>query len=140
MLLFAVGVKSQSDSLKLLLHKTKGSERIDLLVKIAKQPWYSDPDQSLNYAYEALQLSKLSNNSKQQTDALSAIGGSYYFKLIPDSAIHYWRSSLLLSEQIQFNPGIARASNNLGLAYQYIGDYDMAIQYFFISLEEQLML
>jgi len=137
LLLITIGAKTQSDSLKLLLPETKGTARIDLLVKIAKQLWYSDPNESLGFAYEALQLSELSNNKEQQTHALNAIGGSYYFKSVPDSAIHFWRSSLLLSEQIRYSKGIAKASNNLGIAYQYIGDYDMAVQYYYISLEEE---
>jgi PAS domain S-box-containing protein len=132
-----IGFGSKTDSLQLLLHKSKGSERIDLLVKIAKQHWYTDTDLSLDYSFEALNLSQLSGNKKQQADALNAIGGSYYFMAIPDSAIQYWRSSLLMSEQIKYEEGIARSANNLGLAFSYIGDYDLAIQYYYMSLQHE---
>jgi len=137
MSVMTIGFGSKTDSLQILLHKSKGSERIDLLVKIAKQYWYTDTDLSLNYSFEALSLSKLSGNKKQQADAFNAIGGSYYFKAIPDSAIQYWRSSLLLSEQIKYEEGVARSANNLGLAFSYIGDYDLAIQYYYMSLQHE---
>lgn len=109
--------------------------KIDSLLHLAKDYWYQDPALCIEIARYAYNIGLQGNYRQKQADALNVIGAGFYFQEQLDSAIHYFNLSLDLSYALEYNEGIARVTNNLGLMNDYLGNYDRAIEFYYQSLE-----
>ncbi|MCB2220802.1 MAG: tetratricopeptide repeat protein [Bacteroidetes bacterium] len=94
---------------------------------------------SLKAQYASL-LDSLTNrlmqveNDTARVNILNQLASEVFFT-DPDEIIDYAESALKISEEIDYQKGIAQAYNNLGIYYRVKGIYEKAIDYFFHSLE-----
>src|ERR1019366_6237891 len=52
-----------------------------------------------------------------------------------DTALHYGKTALQLSQQLNFLKGIAGSNSCIGLVYYYLADYPKALDYYFKALK-----
>ncbi|MCP4580877.1 MAG: sensor histidine kinase [candidate division Zixibacteria bacterium] len=126
--------QSNIDSLKTLLPDLPDSEKIDVLIKLARAHWGISPATTIELANEALQLSQQLKDRMGEAKALRNIGVGNNIMSNRALALEYTRKSLRLSEQINDSLGISKSINNLGLIYSTMSDYDKSLEYHFISL------
>ena len=126
---------SLTDSLEVRLAQVEDNEKFELLLKISKEYWFTNPVKSVELAQDAFSIVAESGDNILKARALNRIANGYYFLQQFKLALEYYIKSLELSEISDYNAGIAKASNNIGLIYNVLGDYDMAIEYYHKSLE-----
>jgi len=115
---------SQVDNLEKRLEQVEGDEKYELLLTTSKEYWFIDPAKSVELAEQALEIGEEMKNDIQKARALNRIGSGYYFLEKYNPANEYYRKSLKLSKEINYSDGISRASNNIGLIYDALGNYD----------------
>ena len=82
-------------------------------------------------------LQRILNNAKEDTvkvELLNALAASYLNRNA-QQAVFYANKSHDLALQLHDKAGVARALNNLGMAYENMGKYDIAMQKYFESLK-----
>lgn len=79
------------------------------------------------------ELDRQSDKDTQKVITLYRITSELYNQ-VPDSAIHYGNRAVALADQLSYKRGAAKALNNLGLSYFFIGAYEEATQCFFRSM------
>lgn len=79
------------------------------------------------------ELDRQSDKDTQKVITLYRITSELYNQ-VPDSAIHYGKRAVALADQLSYKRGAAKALNNLGLSYFFIGAYEEATQCFFRSM------
>jgi signal transduction histidine kinase len=91
---------------------------------------YSNPKSALEYAKNALTISKKLKYPQGEASSLSRIG--IYFDVIGnfDSAIFFYQKSLEIHQKIKNLKGIGASYSNLGLVYLNKGDYYNSLKYF----------
>jgi hypothetical protein len=77
------------DSLLTILPTSDRAKKIPLLNRIAEIYWSIDPDKTIEYASEALQLSKQFNDKGQEGLALINLCQGYLFNDIYDKALQF---------------------------------------------------
>ncbi len=117
------------DSLLLVLPKSFGEERIPLLNRIAEIYWSINPDSTIKYATEALQLSQEFNSKNQEGLALINLCQGYLFNDIYDKALQLGLQSLEIRKEIGGDYDLAFTLRTLGWLYYDIGYYDKALEY-----------
>lgn len=123
------------DSLYSLINKaTSDTQRINLLLKVANNHRFSEPDSCLYLAGKALMESRSHKYIQGEGYALHTLGvaqdalGNY------DSAIYYFRSSLKVFEKEKFKKGKAAALLSIGGYYYYKSDFIQAADFMLQSL------
>jgi tetratricopeptide (TPR) repeat protein len=118
--------------------------QIDLLIELSKTVYYTDFNESLNYAKKAkdiIDTQKPSVDLKRKIALTTNIIGICYLKLGKhDKAIENCLESLSTAEEIKDSVKMGKALNNLGMIYGYKKDYIKSNDYFLQSavLSEQL--
>ncbi len=92
---------------------------------------YTYPDSAMNYANDALNLSREIKYSRGEAYALNEIGSILFLTGNYSMALEKFLSSLQIREALQDKHGIAVASCNIGLVYLEQNDYRAALNYFF---------
>ncbi len=124
------------DSLILVLNQNlEDTTRINLLNKIANDVYFVKPDQIIEFAQKALDLSKELNYKKGTAEAYNNLGIYYRYKGVYDLAIDYFFNSLEIMEKIGFRNGIARCYNLIGIIYYYMHDYKPSLEYYKKAIE-----
>lgn len=122
-----------TDSLKTELEKaTHDTIRAAILNEISDNS-YSDED-VLHYAEQALVLSRKSNYSKGEADALNNLGYVADNKGDYKKAMQYYQQSLTIRKAIGDRKGIAVSLNNIGNVYNSQGSYKEALSFQLESL------
>lgn len=117
------------DSLLTVLPKTIGEARISLLNRVAEIYWLINPDKTIEYASEALQLSRELNNRKQEGLALVNLCQGYLFNDLYDEALRFGLLSLEIRKEIGNDYDLAFTLRTLGWLYYDIGYFDKALEY-----------
>ena len=117
------------DSLLSILPLSKGVNKIPLLNRIAEIYWAIDPNKTIAYGSEALQLSVEFNNKAQEGLALINLCQGYLFTDIYDKALLYGLQSLEIRKKIGNDYDLAFTLRTLGWLYYDIGYYDKALEY-----------
>ena len=76
----------------------------------------------------------LETNDTARVNLLNRIAGEIYY-VNHDQILEYAQKALEISEDFNYDKGIAESYNNLGIYFRAKGLYNMAIDYFFNSLE-----
>ncbi len=128
---------AQLDSLinQLEQHSNEDIVRVNLLNDIAELKRSNEPEKSLSYAKEALELSNKLNFKKGKARSLQIIGTYNYNKYDYPIALDYYQKSLNISEEIEDKWGIARSYNRIGIIYKNQGNYPLALENYFNSLK-----
>lgn len=117
------------DSLEVVLPQTNDESKVLLLNKLAELYWLVDPDYTIKYASEALQLSKNYENQAQEGLALINLCQGYLFNDLYDKALEYGLRSLEIREELGDPYDIAFSLRTLGWLYYDIQHYDKALEY-----------
>jgi len=117
------------DSLLIVLPKAVKEERMPLLNRIAEIYWIKNPDKTIKYATEALQLSIEFANKSQEGYALINLCQGYLFNDIYDKALRHGLQSLEVREEIGEDYDLAFTLRTLGWLYYDIGYYNRALDY-----------
>ncbi len=137
--LAASGVFAQDakvDSLqKLLFAATVDTVKVSLLNEISACLWYADPNESVEYAEQAMLIAQQNNYQYGLLKAYNNIG------VINDSrgnygkALEYYIKSLEISRDLGDTKSTSKALNNIGVLYESLGEYKQALDYHQQSLE-----
>ncbi len=123
------------DSLKNLLEKVKGKEKVKVLNYLSYEYQSTSLQKSIEYDKQALEILHKIGDLKGESDILNNMGISYYSLSDYTNALEYFKKSLNLKEKIGDNQLIVKSLNNLGVVYQTLGNYEEAIKYLQNSLE-----
>jgi two-component system NtrC family sensor kinase len=108
------------------------SLKVEMLLQIADS--YSDrnPDTTIYYAQEALQLAKQIKNIPAQMGAMSFIGEAFIYKGNLPEALRLGLEAIEMGKDhpVRVSGGVGPNYGNLGSLYLQIGNYDKAMQYF----------
>jgi tetratricopeptide (TPR) repeat protein len=123
------------DSLLIILPKATQKERIPLLNRIAEIYWIENPDRTLEYASEALELSLKFGDKNQEGYALINLCQGYLFNNIYDKALKLGLQSLEVRKKIGDDYDLAFTFRTLGWLYYDIGYYNKALDYHIKTLK-----
>ncbi len=123
------------DSLLVVLPKMVNQDRIPLLNRIAEIYWVINPDRTIGFATEALQLSLECGNKKQEGYALINLCQGYLFNNIYDKALKLGLQSLEVRKNIDDDYDLAFTLRTLGWLYYDIGYYNKALEYHIKTLK-----
>lgn len=126
------------DSLLMRLNKATIPERIDVLHALVVENWLNYPDQAMDFAREAYDLSLQINDEIRIAASLRFIGGVHYYKGNFDSVLHYCQRSLTIALEKRDSILINNALNNIGVAYYNLGSYQNALENLLRSLNIKL--
>lgn len=119
-----------TDSLRTVLTKAQGKDRISTLTALSFAEAQNNPQIALDYAQEAANLSEKLGIRAGLGNALHKIAVVYRFQGYYERSLHYSDSALsYLSEKTDQSLRAAIYSN-MGVDYRAIGDYEKALEYF----------
>jgi len=112
-----------------ILPNSHGKDRIPLLNRIAEIYWSINPNKTIEYATEALQLSVEFENNRQEGLALINLCQGYLFNDFYGKALQYGLQSLEIRNNIGNDYDLAFTLRTLGWLYYDIGYFDKALEY-----------
>lgn len=121
--------QTELDSLLAILPYTDGKEKTPLLNRVAEIYWSIDPNKTIEYANDALRLSRKSDDKNQEGLALINLCQGYLFNDYYDKALQYGLQSLEIRQKLNNNYDLAFTLRTLGWLYYDIGYFDKALQY-----------
>lgn len=121
--------QKELDSLLTLLPYSSGKDKLPLLNRVAEIYWSIDPNKTIEYAYEALLLSKEANDNNQEGLALINLCQGYLFNDFYDKALQYGLQSLEIRKSLNNLYDLAFTLRTLGWLYFDIGYFDKALEY-----------
>lgn len=107
--------------------------RTGLIIFIFCLLFWSSRSQDKVYIDSLIQQLDYLSSDTAQINLLNKIASDLLY-VNPDKINEFAEQALELSEKINYKTGIANAYNNLGIYYRTKGIYEMAIDYFFNSL------
>lgn len=122
------------DSLTQKLTTTPDDQKIDVYQEIIIRLWLNHPDSAMQYAREALSLSRELEGARTKAIALRLIGGVHYYQGNYDSAIKYSYDAYAYSEVTKDSTLMSSSMNNIGLAYYNLSSYPEALEYLLRAL------
>jgi len=117
------------DSLIIVLPNAEGKKRIPLLNRIAEIYWSVNPNKTIKYANEALELSLEFKDKSQEGLALINLCQGYLLNDSYDKALQLGLQSLEIRKKIGNDYDLAFTLRTLGWLYYDIGYYDNALDY-----------
>ncbi|HXJ99606.1 MAG TPA: tetratricopeptide repeat protein [Gelidibacter sp.] len=117
------------DSLLTVLPTISKAKKPALLNRIAEIYWVINPDKTIEYASEALQLATKFKDKDQEGLALINLCQGYLFNDIYDKALQYGLESLEIRKDIGNDYDLAFTLRTLGWLYYDIGYFDKALEY-----------
>lgn len=109
----------------------------DTVNKMIRQCWnitYSHPDSAMQIAYAVLEVSGKNNYSRGLFNAHNHLGILYDIKSNFDSSAAHYNKAILFSKKAKDSLHLASALSNMGLTYWHIGNYYLALEYFYDAL------
>ncbi|MBI4931352.1 MAG: tetratricopeptide repeat protein, partial [Bacteroidetes bacterium] len=133
---FIFSQDKEVDSLLVALkHSGKDTNKVEILTKLCWDLRKSEPDKALDYAMQALHLSREINYRKGIALSQNHIGGVYRYKGEYQSAFAYYDSALTIFTKIEDKRNSAASLSNLGLIRSATGDYAVSLDYHLKSLK-----
>ncbi len=117
------------DSLHTLLPIHLAKDRLPILNSIAEFYWFIDPDKTIEYATEALQLSQQFNDKRQEGLALINLCQGYLINDSYENALRYGLQSLEIRKKIGNPYDLAFTLRTLGWLFYDIGYNEKALEY-----------
>lgn len=121
--------QKELDSLLSVLPKMEGESKTPLLNRIAEIYWSIDPDKTIDFATEALQLAVKFEDKSQEGLALINLCQGYLFNDYYDKALQYGLQSLEIRKTLENKYDLAFTLRTLGWLYYDIGYFDKALKY-----------
>lgn len=130
-----------SDSLKNVLSGTKDpSQRAEVYIALSLEEIFNDISASRQYAEEAMEIARIAGSDELKGKATFQMGLVVAEQQIFDSVIYYQELARMLLANTDNNLLIAKSYNETGIALEYLGSYQLAVQNYFKALRlfEQL--
>ncbi|MBN1597569.1 MAG: tetratricopeptide repeat protein [Bacteroidales bacterium] len=127
-------VCNTADSLLLVIKKSTGKEKIDLLNTLGKHYFYVSGDSSLLYSQMALLLAEENNYMEGECQALKVISAAYNIVGNYDSSIYYANKALMIAKKLNDQKSQALSLNTIGTAYANAGNNEKALEYYYKSM------
>ena len=125
----AVYVNTEIDSLNGLLETSIGIEKIEILNELSKAYDTISYDKSLDYAKQALELTKEYKGKEDIAASFDRVARIYYFLSNYDESINYFIESLKIREQNNDKLAIAQSYNKLVVVYLNLKNDNKALEY-----------
>jgi len=133
LLLWAAPARSQPavDSVRSLLSvdTLKPEKRIDVLNKLAALMRLASPEQSLQFANDALQTSKTIGYEKGVCDALNTLALYYWVRSAPEKGLELGLQALSKSTAIGHREGMMNSNLVLGVLYKDLDELEKAEEF-----------
>lgn len=123
------------DSLRLILPDLEGRARVDALNDLTKGIMYTSPDEAFDYTREVLMLSDEMDYTEAKAYSWVYQGIMFNNKADYNKADSVLKMAVSISEDIEFQWGIAYGSICLGVKSILLQEYNEAVAYFLTSLE-----
>lgn len=109
------------------LENSSGTDKIDLLNKLAVSHFNIDLPKSVEFSLQAKLLSEELNDKERLAKSLLVLGKGYY--RIPDflSAIEHLSASALIFEELENIPAQIDALTSMGMSQNFAGDFSRAL-------------
>jgi signal transduction histidine kinase len=130
--------RTVADSLRRLLPQVPYAERVDILNQLSRAYWNESIEKSIEYASQALEIARNTENSKGIADALNRLGNAEYMRGNHPEAIDFYFRSLAVRLEIGDYRGTLGSYYNLYLAYNNSGQPATAIEYVRKALDMSL--
>ena len=121
--------QKELDSLLTIIPYSIGKDRIPLLNRVAEIYWSINPNKTIEYANEALELSQKFNDKSQEGLALINLCQGYLFNDFYEKALQLGLQSLEIRKNIDNDYDLAFTLRTLGWLYFDIGYFDKALEY-----------
>lgn len=118
------------------LKNAQGNEKIDVLNELVTKYYYSQaPKKGLEYAAQALQLSRELKNTNGEAAALIAVSLSRSTMGDYKKALEYAQESLNIYQTLNDKKGLSDSLIKVGSAYHDLGNYDKALEHYLEALK-----
>jgi tetratricopeptide (TPR) repeat protein len=124
-----------TDSLEILLTKTKDTSRVKILCDLCWEYRFVSADKALEYGEEALRLSRKIGYQKGIAQSYNDLGIVYIDRSSYAKAVEYFKYALNIRRQLGDSAGIASLYNKLGIVYQKQGELKEALENQIAALE-----
>lgn len=127
---------TEIDSLIQELSKTSAEslERVEIMNTLGYEYWIINPDQSIKYGRDALQLSTQLNYPEGIAKANRVIGVAYWAQGDQNNALKYLTDSHRKYKAIADKEGIANTLLNIGMIYADLERYEKAIENYNLAI------
>jgi signal transduction histidine kinase len=126
---------SQADSLEQSLKTATDTNKVNILNKLSMQYFESNGPKAIEFARQAIELSKTLNFQIGIVKAYNNIGIVHDVTGKYDSALYNYGLSLELSTKLNNKKQMANTLNNIGLVHWNKGEFDNALDYYLKSLK-----
>lgn len=135
-MIYSCHLKAQrQDSLLNLLDTEIGdSARIEVLHQLSKTALNENPDQSIDYANQALVLAESYKDNGTIAQIEKSIGMGYFYKGEYVEVLDHWQKSLNAFKDARDSTGIANLLSNIGAVYYEYGDLSKGLEYYLKAL------
>ena len=127
--------EKELDSLLTILPYSTGKDKIPLLNRVAEIYWPINPNKTIEYANEALNLSQKFNDKSQEGLALINLCQGYLFNDFYNKALELGLKSLEIRKKIGNDYDLAFTLRTLGWLYYDIAYFDKALEYHIETLK-----
>ncbi len=138
----ALATSSQSqdlDSLRSVLETLTGVQRVDALGQLAISIWWTNPDEGMIYAKEALEISLGLRDSARISKSLRLIASTYYYLGDYSQSQSYNQQSLVIASKIEDSALMSASTSNLGLLNYDLGNFELSVEYYLRSIDLLLL-
>lgn len=123
-----------TDSLKMLLEKSSGFEKANLLKQIGDNYLQDEHYQkAITYYQKSFEIYNVYKDTLLQASISREIGVAYYYLFKFKKALEYYLKALKLYEQINNQNGILITLNRIGNTYLEVSNNDKALKYYLKS-------
>jgi tetratricopeptide (TPR) repeat protein len=124
------------DSLNRLLTLTEAdTAKVQLINDLAYEYWSKEPEKTLDYAKQALALSKKINYVSGEARSYQLMGVYYWQKSDYKNALSFYNTALTLFESAKDQRGVARVLGSMGIVYREQGNDGQALDNYYRALK-----
>jgi class 3 adenylate cyclase/tetratricopeptide (TPR) repeat protein len=132
----SIAQEKNYDSLRAKISESPDNPgKVKLLLQLSKTYLNDDPNKTIAYAKEAMNLAANIKFDEGVALALKDIGLGHYLQGQYVETMDYWQKSLEAFEEINDSTNIARLLSNIGAVYVNNGDDSRALEYHLKSLK-----
>jgi two-component sensor histidine kinase len=132
-LFFYASVTAQTDSLEQKLVTASKQEKIEIYKQLVNTYSKIEIDKALDYAKQGLELVK-DEYTKSTGFFYLRMGNFYNDKSEHETALFYNKKMLEVAKRLQYELGVAKSYQNIGVTYVKMGNYNRALDYYLKAL------
>ncbi|MCD4791905.1 MAG: AraC family transcriptional regulator [Bacteroidales bacterium] len=122
-------IETKADSLNRLLKTSEGTEKIEILNELITAYDTISYIKSLDYANQALELTRKYKSKEEVAASLDRIGKIQFYLNDYDKSIDYFLESLKIREKFGNKKEVSESYNNIGVIYLHLANYNKTPEY-----------